>query len=1002
MRVVTVPAHVPFLDECAARWLEGDAGDGVILVPGRRAARSLMEAFLRRLDGRAALLPRIVPIGDLDEDDVGLAAEAGVELPPAVEPARRLSVLTALVLRADQALGTAPTVDQAWPLARALADLMDDAERAGCDLRVRLPDAAEQRFAEHWHKTLRFLSIVTEVWPGWLEEQGVMNPVARQVALLHAQAASWRDAPPDYRVWAIGFTDGSAGVADVLDAVGRMPVGCVVLPGVDLGLEEVLWRGLEESHPQAGVRAILRALDVSRETLAVWGVGADGLAKRARMVSRALLPAEGLGDWSRDREAIDVSGVWRLNAADQQHEAVAIAMILRHGIREPGRTVALVTPDRGLARRVATELLRFRIVADDSAGEALATTPPAVFLRLLAAVVATDFAPVALLSLLKHPFSALGMRPGDCRASARLLERRLLRGPSPSGGIAGLRGRLEAVLEDTARGRRGSQGYGGEDQGASADAPDQPEALGAFLDRLEGVFAPLVRFVGRNAPLPEVLDALIAVAEGLATTDIGEDGGERIWSGEDGHVLARHLAGLLAFTDILPEQSLQSVEAFLLSSFVGQLVRGQFGLRGETLHPRVFIWGVLEARLQTTDLIVLGGLNEGIWPPATDPGPWMSRPMRVRAGLPSPEQMIGQSAHDFAALMLSAPEVVLAGSSRLDGAPAVPARWLTRFDALLGGRGQGFPVHPALSWVQALDQPGGAVRAVAPPRPMPPVSVRPRSLSVTEIETWMRDPYAIYARHVLKLRKLSPLEEDADHADFGTIVHRGIDTFLSWNAADWPRDVEGVLASCLFAELDKAALRPALVAWWRPRMGRIAAWVAEKEAARRAIAVPERILPEASAELVLSGAPGGAFRLRGRADRVDLFADGKAVLIDYKTGQLPKAKDVQEGWSSQLVLEAGMLAHGAFKGLQAAEVSALLYWRLTGDQGRGEEMSVAKGHEALYALVDSAMENLRGLVSDYDDPEQPYLSHPTPGAGPRYADYAELARVAEWSAAREE
>jgi ATP-dependent helicase/nuclease subunit B len=1005
--IATVPAHVPFLDTCATRWLTlVDRAGGVIVVPGRRAARGLMEAFLRRLDGEAALLPRIVSVGDLDDDEIALGGDAELALPPAVTPARRLSVLAAMVLRAGDAFGTTPSIDQAWPLARALADLMDEAERSGCDLASRLPDAAEPRFAAHWHQTLQFLEIVTAAWPAWLAEAGVMNPVARQVALVKAQADMWRTAPVDAPpIWAIGFSEGMASVAGLLDAVSRRPNGCVVLPGVDLALAETLWGTLPESHPQAGLARLLGDLDCSRAELEIWGDDGPGpRADRVAFVSTALLPPGGLPVWGQDRAPFALNGVWDLPAPDQQHEAVAIALILRDAVEQHGRSAALVTPDRQLARRVATELRRFGVLADDSAGEALSSTPPAVFLRLLAAAVADELSPVSLLSLLKHPLAAAGLAPGDARASARLLERRLLRGPAPPPGIAGLRARLTQQAEDARLDARSMRHVLPEDTGAIADAPDAPESIAPFLDRLEDALTPILRRTW--GPLPDLLAALVEAAENLAQTD-EVPGAARLWAGEDGHALSTLLADLLDSTDVLPEQPSARLESFLLATMAGQMVRGALRPAGrdeiaQARHPRVFIWGVLEARLQAADLIVLGGLNEGIWPPSPDPGPWLSRPMRTRVGLPSPERAIGAAAHDFAGLLLAAPTVVLSRAGRLDGAPAVPARWLVRFGALLGGRGQRLPRHPALDWMPRLDQPDGPARAVAAPRPTPPVALRPRQLSVTEIETWLRDPYAIYAKHILRLRKLSPLEEDADHADYGTIVHRGLDLFLAWNASNWPKDVESALASCLMQALEQARLRPALAAWWRPRLLRIAAFVAERETLRRAESgAPERIVAEVPGLAVLKSAPGGPFRLTARADRIELYAAEIAAVIDYKTGQLPRKKDVKDGWSPQLVLEAAMLSFGGFGALPAARATLLEYWRLTGDRDRGETLPFGADDD-LEEMIVEVWERLLALIAAYDDPAQPYLSHPSPKRGPAYADYAELARYAEWSAARDE
>ncbi|WP_282758096.1 double-strand break repair protein AddB [Komagataeibacter saccharivorans] len=1004
-RVAVVPPHVPFVDQIAARWLEQAGhdpqacGNGLILLPSRRAGRALTEAFVRQVDGRPILLPRIAPIGALDEASLVLSGQNALDLPPAVDPMRRLATLTLLVMQAGKAFGDVQGVDQAWPLARALAELMDEAEWAECDLCERLPHAAEGDFAQHWHQTLQFLSIVTSVWPAWLAEQGVMNPVARQTALLHAQAARWRDSPPPagYPVWAAGFSDAVPSTIVMLRAVLDQPDGMLILPGVDMECDDAIWRHLPPDHPQAGTAHMLAQLGVERAGMEIWSslphdCVASSPVSRASLLSRALLPAHALERWRERDVPVEADGLSILRSADQQEEAAAIAMVLRQVLERPGRRAALVTPDRALAGRVATELVRWGVVADDSAGESMLTVPQTAFLRLIVQAVDGGLSPVALLSAIKHPLAACGLSPGTCRASARQLERLVLRGPAPPPGIAGLRSALRRATEDP--------------HGALADAPDAPEEISAFINRLETVFGPLLALPRDTmVPVSVLLAALVETAQALAATDT-VDGAERLWAGEEGNALGQHMSALLAWCDVLPDSRLGALDGLLASSLAGMTVHGRRAVRGRdgmTAHPRVFIWGLLEARLQTADTIVLGGLVETVWPPATDPGPWMSRPMRTRVGLPSPEWGIGQAARDFVSCACAAGQVVLSVAARRQGAPTVPARWLVRLDAYLAGHGRSLPAHPALRWLDSLDRPeGGVATPVSPPRPCPPVGLRPRSLSVTEIETWMRDPYAIYARRILRLRRLADLEELADAADYGQIVHAALERWFRAHPSDWPAGGAERMQAVFAEVLREAGLRPALAAWWAPRLDRIAAWCARTEEARRATGTPRTVLTELSGRMRLEDLPGGPFTLRGRADRIDLHdGDGGLSLFDYKTGTLPLRRSVVEGWQSQLVLEAAMIECGGFPPPVAGSVSELVYWRLTGGHVPAQVLDVARGEE-LAELIASCRAGLRALVSAYDNPDQPYLSHPFPGEEPRFADYAHLARVAEWSAAREE
>ena len=976
LNLFTVPPQVPFLESVARGWLaRGDdpltVSRGLILLPTRRSARALAEAFLRVGEGRGMLLPRITALGALDEAPLALAG--ALDLPPAVEPMQRLAALSRLILAMAGAGGAPRTADRAWQLARELASLMDEAERSGIDLRERLPEAADPAFAAHWAQTLDFLHIVTAAWPAWLADNGVMNPAARQVALLEAQARAWEQEPPEDPVLIAGTTAGIPAVARLLRVVARMPTGQVVLPQLDLGMDAEAWSTLEASHAQAGLARLLTDLDATRADVRPWDIGAAGdvPAERFAMLSRALLPAGALSDWM-DHQPIRLAGISRLKAADPQQEAQAIALVLRQALETPGARAALVTPDRDLAGRVSAALLRFGIVADDSAGEKLADSPPAVFLRLLLRAVASDLAPVPLLALLKHPLAGAGISAGACRDAARRLEKACLRGPRPAHGIAGLR------------------------QAAERDAPSL-----AFLSRLESCLEPALRFDAAMAIAPaQALAAVIEAAERLAATDEAS-GPARLWAAEEGEALATILAELRSAVAILPDLRRGDLPGLLDAVLEGSMVRSRRALRGRGgfEHPRIFIWGLLEARLQTVDVVVLGSLAETVWPPAVEPGPWLSRPMRKRVGLPAPEEVVGQAAHDFLAACCSAPRVVLSCPERRDNAPAVPARWLARLDMFLEGRDQALPTDPAVAWADAIDLPAAAPQPVRPPRPRPPVRLRPRRLSVTAIEKWLRDPYAIYAQYILKLPVLRPLEEAADAADYGTLVHEGMRRFLEKHGSAWPPNAAHELRIAMEQAIGAARLRDALRAWWAPRLERIADWVADTEATRRAIRAPLAIVAERKGAVDFAR-PGGVFRLTGQADRIERYADGALAILDYKTGTPPTKKAVAEGLAPQLPLEAAMAAMGGFGADAAGTTDELVYWHLSGGTDAGKATALHPGAAVEMAdAIASARDRLCDLIDAFDHPDKAYLSRPFPDKALRFPDYEHLARVAEWSSA---
>lgn len=995
MNIRSIAPGRPFLDVLAQWWIAETPGkdplavaDGLILLPTRRAARSLGEAFLRVTGGTPLLLPRILAIGALDEAPLTLAG--ALDLPPAVDPIKRLAVLTRLILALGGRDGAPMFADGAWRLAGELADLLDEAHRTGVSLPDKLPDAAEAGYAEHWQQTIRFLALVTEHWPAWLADNNMMDTAERALRLLECQAAAWEAAPPPGRVVVAGNSAGIPAIAALMRVVARLDRGTVILPGLDHAMPEEIWQGLDDGHPQAGLRHLLSEMTATRGDVTPVATSAPkGRRKpvaptppsegerRAPTIAQAMLPAAALHLW-RDPFDTYTHGLRLLEPADQQEEAVAIALALRQALEQPRARAALVTPDRQLALRVAAELSRYGVIVDDSAGEPLADTPPGTFLRLLARAVADGLSPIALLSVLKHPFAAFGLSASQCRAVARRLERACLRGPAPPPGTVGLR----AVL-------------------AAARQPPPAEVF-ELVDRLEARLAPLLALTSAaDAPPAVALASLLEAAEAAAETD-DESGAARLWALEEGEALATHLAALSDALPALPPQRLATLPGLLDAAMEGAVVRSRRALRGRNgvEHPRIAILGLLEARLQSFELVVLGGLAETVWPAATDPGPWMSRPMRRAMGLTSPEERIGLMAHDFAMLACAAPSVVLSCPLRRDGAPAVPARWLVRLRTFLHGGNRTLALHPAAHWATQLDLPDGAPVPVLPPAPRPPVALRPRRLSVTEIGTWLRDPYAIFAKHILFLKALDPIEQNADAADYGTVVHDAVEMFIAALPERYPRNA-GLL---LQAEMDRALaarpLRPALAAWWRPRLHRIADFVAYTEGERRRLRMPDEVVTERKAEWAI---PDRDFTLSGVADRIERFPDGQIAILDYKTGTVPTQKSVSRGFDSQLLLEAAMVENGAFGPSLVGETSELAYWRLTGGQPAGEITPLFKRNQELIAQeIAATVEKLERLIEDFDRETTAYLSEPHPDAKPRFSDYAQLARVAEWSVQEDE
>jgi ATP-dependent helicase/nuclease subunit B len=973
--VFTIGIDRRFADELARGVLAEHGGDPLaladvlILVPTRRSVRALREAFLRACDGKPTLLPRLAPLGDLDESEWEAAAgdDSALALPPAIEPAERDALLAQLVaaFKDDQGHPIAQSAAQALKLARELGRLLDELAIEGVSF-GQLEGLVEGNFASHWQRTLKFLAIVGEAWPKVLAERGQIDAIERRTQAIRAQAARWRDRPPATPVIAAGSTGSQPATRELLAVIAQLPQGAVVLPGLDRDMDDASWRELDQSHPQFGLRELLSALGCERGDVADWPGSGSG-SGRPLLISELMRPAETSEAWSRPPVS-SLEHVTRADCATPHQEALVIALALREALKDEGRTAALVTPDRSLARRVAAELRRWQVDIDDSAGTPLADTPPATLLRALIAAVDEGFAPVALLALLKHPLCTLGADRAALLDATRRLDRKCLRGLKPTAGMAALRARIEK---------------------AKFGEPADRRAVQSLIDRLDAATSDLAASMQSGAPPDALLAATIAAAERVAAV-------ETLWSGDAGEALAdalAHLRAAWAGKDPMAGGEWPALFAALLEP---EIIRPTFGR-----HPRLAIWGPLEARLQRADLLVLGGLNEGTWPPTVETGPWINRPMRAALGLPQPERRIGLSAHDFAEA-LGAERVLLTRAEREGGAPTVPSRWLARLDALFGyDAGSATPPEyiqrgrrSYLAWADALDQPAN-YRPWLRPEPRPPLEARPTRLSVSSIEQWRRDPYGLYARRILGLQALDPLEAELGAADRGSALHDALDEFLRAHPS-------GLLPAGAIAEFEAlgrnhlAALliAPAERTFWWPRFQRLARWFVGTENARRAAGT--KLLASETDGAITVGPASRPLRIEARADRIDEIEPGGWEIIDYKTGRVPSPKELDGLFAPQLLLEAAMAEQGGFKGIKGkARAVHLSYWQANG-LGSGGEVKEIKGSEQ---LVPAMLALVAKMAEHFANPSTPYAALPWPEFIPHFNDYAHLERVAEWSTA---
>ena len=949
--VFTIPSHRSFADALVACLIAQHGKDpmalasGRILLPNNRAVRTVTDAFVRA-SGGGLVLPRLIPIGDPEvEERIGGALDPADDpdpIPPAVDPLSRLLALAELV-----GGPTAEAMRLAADLARTI-DAMLIEEVPVAHLAEAAADAPD--LAIHWQRSLEKLQVILAAWPQRLAALGKIDLAERRNRTLRRLAKRWSETPPAGFTVAAGITTAAPAVVALLRAIAFMPGGTLVLPGLSLApvMPDEEWDALgekEQTHPQFHLKLLLNRLKIARNEVETWRWGGKSAspAVRGRAVAHAMTAADFSDKWSSLKPAERrLTGVRSAETADPAAEALVVALALREAIDTPGVTAALVTPDRDLARRVSSLLKRWGIEADDSAGRPLSQSPAGTLLLALAEAAAEELAPVPLLALLKHPLVG---GEGDERLSWLDRVRALdlaLRGPRPAGGLKG----LDRHFEEKDREKRC--------KGCHA-------AWQAIRPRL----LPLAGLLDRPLGIDSFAGGLAEAAAPLA----GNSG----WRGTDGRAAAALIADLQATASSGLTLSRDDAVPLLVQLLDRQAVRPPYGG-----HPRVFIWGLLEARLQQADFLVLAGLNEGVWPAAPSPDPWLAPKIRANLGLPGLEYRVGLAAHDFASA-LGAPRVLVTRAGRDSRSPTVASRLWLRLQAMTGGLARDVRLERIAA---AIDDPGPP-QPVGRPRPSPPVEHRPKRISVTSVDRLKADPFAFYAQSILGLRQLEAIDADHTAAWKGSAVHEVLEKWLAEDDCD-PDKLLDRAAALLSGE----TIHPMLRALWAPRLMEAIGWVASEERANRAqgrrpVAAERKGVAEV-----------GGISLDGRADRIDRLADGGLAIIDYKTGKAPAQKAVDAGFALQLGL-LGLIARAGGFGDIKGEPGAHEYWSLAKHGTAFGKRSCPDQDMGAADFLAHAEANFREAAEKWLLGTEPFTAKLNPAFAP-YGDFDQLMRLEEW------
>lgn len=947
MGVYFIPVGLSFVDVLAEKLLSyGEVLPKVrVFLPSHRSQRSLSEALLRHHGGKPLLMPKLFPLGDADLELLIPEVLGEAALPPAVGETER-QIRLALLIQKKAEAAEPVTAEDALRLANSFLTLADDFTREQVAPYV-LNQLVPEDFAEHWQASLRLLSTVLEEWPLVLKEEGKTDKIARRNMEMALLAEHWRLHPPAEPVIAAGTTGSIPATAALLKVIADMPTGKVILPGLDAAMREEEWDRLSATHSQYGLKQLLSNCGYRREQ--AMPIGEDGNSPRTQFLRTVMTPASLTDDWQ------DISLNWEealenitsITCSDEHEEAGVLTLLLRDVLEQPGKTAMLVTHDRILARHVATAMRRYSVTIDDSAGVPITSRVPFVFLKLIAEYICGDSGPVRLLALLKHPLLRMSLEPAVIRDAARQLEASQLRGVRTWNSWK--------ELEEKVR----------HNEEVSDEARAVFFTLHAELEPLHGMCG------AKRVLFSEMLGLHLSIAEALAAP-------EALTREHDGSKLMQCLNRISVVADSMGPILPQEYPAILTTLLARETYRQPYDN-----HPRIRILSPLEARLQQVDVVILAGMNEGSWPPEPAHDPWLSLPMREKAGLKSAAYQIGQSAHDFW-ILSHAKEVVITRARKQGGTPSIPCRWLLRMETVLEAAGEemkaAFNARGEIwrGWYQQFCKTDSKA-PVLRPSPTPPLAARPTRLGVTSIRTLMEDPYVIYASQILGIGVLEPLDQAPGNREFGIAVHYALQLFFKDYPA-LPVDAESILYNYLDRATWEYKRRHRAALFWEQRLQVIArhvvAFAQETESRRSGTESEQKV------EMQIEGVT-----IHGRIDRKEIYRDGSVSVIDYKTGEAPREKDIEEGREPQL----GLL--GLIVARQGGRLRELAIWPL---KGKDEVPSALKRHQEKISLLLSETESgITALLGDFMHPQTPYLSLADQH---QYENpYDHLARVGEWA-----
>lgn len=954
----------------------------IILLPTKRSCRGLREVFLTLSKKENTILPKILALGDIDEDGFAFLDYENTnidnfELPPSISNLERNLILARLI----KAKSIYTNDEQAYALAVDLAHLIDTVEMEMQSF-DNLANIVPEHYSEYWQETLEFLKIITEFYPRILQERGLMNPVSRKIKLIYKQVEVWNSFPPKGRIFAGGSTGSLVPVAYMLRAISNMKNGNIILSGLDTVISKDDFERVGQNHPQYGLRNLLASMEVRREDIIelhpTTSQPSPKKTDKEILSSFIMLDSKMNENW-QTMPAISenvLDGVNKLSLKTEADESIAIALIIREALEEKKKTL-LITPDRKIAKSVASELKRWNIIVDDSAGTPASETDTGNYIILVLNAIINDFSPFELLGVLKHKFTHLGYNKKDLDSIVNNLEKYILRGEFGLDNLEKIKSRTE------------------EKKLEKSEIIISPILnLITSIETIIKDFKSFLKDKGQEFSLYDLIFTHLNIIERFVENDMKEQGfiNNTLYSGDINTQLVDELKSLLFTLEKLKNnnEDIDKIKAKFYQSFISQYFFNIKLRSTMNAHPQIAIMNSIEARLLDADLFIMSGLNEQTFPSITSDDPWMSRPMKKEFKLPLPERKIGLSSHDFIEFF-NKKNVIMTRAIKVEGKNTIESRWLQKLDAIIEIKKIKFNntyANKILDWIEKIDTSTASVKCERP-SPTPPIEARPKELWATSLEKLYRDPYIIYANKILKLKKLDDIDLDVMQADFGNIIHNSLEEFKNKKLENYTELMEIILRNALpYKDLDT-------VDFWYTKFENIASWFIDYEASIKDFT--SHSYQEITGELKITE----TFTLKAKADRIDILSGGNlAIITDYKSGSAPKKKEVIEGYAPQLPLEALILNAGGFKDIMGkVKTAELKYLELNNKK----EISYNNDNleNNLANILEQTHNILRETIEKFAIETTPYISRPNPNKVgntiKEYSEYTHLARVKEWS-----